>query len=215
MEQSSRPSESYRYNARDLAAGRSRSEIARNPSCRAPLSARSQVIVAFIFNLRKKSPRPSRVQEKQLHNTSINLTWRQAKGDSKDAKGKSANSGIPEYPSCFVDTYGVITSTINDLPGYRVVKTLGTVYGVTVRSRNWGADIGAFLGSSVGGEIRYFTNLMYTSRNSAVERMVGECMQRGGNAIIATKFDQSEVNTFSQVCAYGTAVFVEKIEEST
>jgi uncharacterized protein YbjQ (UPF0145 family) len=138
-----------------------------------------------------------------------------------------------ETPSCFVDTRGVITSTMNDLPGYRIVKVLGTIYGITVRSRNWGADIGAFLRSSVGGEIKFFTNLMYTSRNSAQERLVGECLQRGGNAVIALRFDQSEVsllmmrqgsfmtlilaqvNTFSQVCAYGTAVVVEKIEDHT
>ena len=52
---------------------------------------------------------------------------------------------------------------------------------------------------------------MYNSRNSAAERMIGECLQRGGNAIIAMRFDVSEVNTFSQVCAYGTACVVEKI----
>jgi uncharacterized protein YbjQ (UPF0145 family) len=79
-----------------------------------------------------------------------------------------------------------------DIPGYRVVKVLGAIYGITVRSRNWGADIGSFLRSSVGGEIKYFTNLMYTSRNAAVERLVGECLQRGGNAIIALRFDQTE-----------------------
>ena len=103
-------------------------------------------------------------------------------------------SGAEETLSCFVDTHGVITTTMNDLPGYRIVKVLGTIYGITVRSRNWGADIGAFLKSSVGGEIRYFTSLMYTSRNSAIERLVGECMQRGGNAVIAMRFDQSEVS---------------------
>ncbi|KAF8852583.1 UPF0145 domain protein, partial [Acephala macrosclerotiorum] len=118
-----------------------------------------------------------------------------------------------DVPACFTDTHGVITSTMNDLPGYRVVKILGTVYGITVRSRNWGADIGAFLRSSVGGEIRYFTNLMYNSRDKALERLVGECMARGGNAIIALRFDQGEVATFSQVCAYGTACLVEKIED--
>jgi uncharacterized protein YbjQ (UPF0145 family) len=59
-----------------------------------------------------------------------------------------------------------------------------------VRSRNWGADIGTFLRSSVGGELKFLTNLMYTSRNSAIERLVGECMQRGGNAL---RFDQGEV----------------------
>ena len=117
-----------------------------------------------------------------------------SKSDSKD-KDKAAKELLDASPSCFTDTNGVITSTMNDIPGYRVVKVLGAIYGITVRSRNWGADIGAFLRSSVGGEIRYFTNLMYTSRNAAVERLVGECLQRGGNAIVALRFDQSEVSS--------------------
>ncbi|RFU27173.1 hypothetical protein B7463_g9160, partial [Scytalidium lignicola] len=117
-----------------------------------------------------------------------------------------------EAGSSFVDTHGVITSTMNDLPGYRIVRVLGTIYGITVRTRNWGADVGSFFKSAVGGEMRYFTNLMYTSRNAAVERLVGECMQKGGNAVIALRFDCGEVNTFTHFCAYGTAVVVEKIE---
>ncbi len=116
------------------------------------------------------------------------------KGREK-AKGKSNDHQVSDdTPSCFIDTHGVIVSTMNDIPGYRVVKVLGTVYGITVRSRNWGADIGAFLKSSIGGELRYFTNLMYTARNESQERMVGECMQRGGNAIIAMRFDQGDVS---------------------
>jgi len=139
-----------------------------------------------------------------------------SKSGSKSTKTDDKAKELMEAsPSCFTDTNGVITSTMNEIPGYRVVKVLGAIYGITVRSRNWGADIGAFLRSSVGGEIRYFTNLMYTSRNAAVERMIGECLQRGGNAIIALRFDQAEVNTFSQVCAYGTACIVEKIEDGT
>jgi uncharacterized protein YbjQ (UPF0145 family) len=114
--------------------------------------------------------------------------------NAKAEAAARASALAEDTPSCFVDTHGVITSTMNDLPGYRIVKVLGTIYGITVRSRNWGADIGAFLKSSVGGEIKYFTNLMYTSRNSALERLVGECMQRGGNAVIALRFDQSEVS---------------------
>ena len=115
----------------------------------------------------------------------------------------------------FTDTHGVITTTMNDIPGYRVVRVLGTVYGLTVRARNWGADIGALLKSAVGGELKYFTSMLYTARNSAVERMVGECLGRGGNAIIAMRFDSGEIKIFAQVCAYGTACVVEKIEESS
>lgn len=117
---------------------------------------------------------------------------------TKSPKVNANNQSKPnetsnEVPSTFVDTHGVIISTMNDLPGYRIVKVLGTIYGITVRARNWGADLGAFLKSAVGGEIRFFTTLMYSSRNSAVERLVGECLQKGGNAIIAMRFDQGEV----------------------
>jgi uncharacterized protein YbjQ (UPF0145 family) len=76
---------------------------------------------------------------------------------------------------------------MNDLPGYRIVKILGAVYGLTVRSRNWGVDIGAILRSVVGGEIGLFTRLMYSARNEAVERLVGECLGRGGNAVVALR----------------------------
>lgn len=136
---------------------------------------------------------------------------------SSSKKDKAAKSEVPpellrDVPSCFTDTHGVITSTMNDLPGYRVVRVLGTIYGLIVRSRNWGADIGAFVRSAVGGEIKIFTNVMYTSRNDAVERLVGECMQRGGNAIVAMRFDVSSIGAWAQICAYGTACVVEKIE---
>jgi uncharacterized protein YbjQ (UPF0145 family) len=116
-----------------------------------------------------------------------------------------------DIPACFSDTHGVLTSTMNDLPGYRIVKVLGTVYGLTVRARNWGVDIGYGLKSAVGGELSGFTKLMYKSRNEAVDRLIGECMGRGGNAIIALRFDIAEIANFSQVCAYGTACIVEEI----
>jgi uncharacterized protein YbjQ (UPF0145 family) len=114
---------------------------------------------------------------------------------------------------CFTDTHGIITSTMNEIPGYQVVKVLGAVYGLTVRSRNWGAGLASVLKSVVGGELVYLTNLLYSGRNSAVERMVGECMSRGGNAIIALRFDTAEIMNFAQVCAYGTAVVVEPIQK--
>ena len=105
---------------------------------------------------------------------------------SKEPK-PSSKPFADDPPACFTDTHGVITSTMNDLPGYRIVKVLGTVYGLTVRSRNWGVDIGAILRSVVGGEIGLFTRLMYTARNEALERLVGEAMGRGGNASVALR----------------------------
>jgi hypothetical protein len=71
-----------------------------------------------------------------------------------------------DIPSCYSDTHGIMTSTTNDIAGYRTVKNLGTIFGLTVRSRNWGADIGGLLRSSIGGELQVFTNMMV--RNAVV-----------------------------------------------
>jgi len=125
----------------------------------------------------------------------------------------STSAAGDDIPACFTDTHGVITSTMNDIPGYKVKKVLGAVYGLTVRSRNWGAGLGGVAKSVVGGEIRVFTKLLYSARNEAAERMIGECMSRGGNAIIAMRFDVVDMGGFSQVCAYGTACQMEKLEE--
>jgi uncharacterized protein YbjQ (UPF0145 family) len=54
--------------------------------------------------------------------------------------------------------------------------------------------------------------MLYTGRNHAVDRLIGECMSRGGNAVIAMRFGESEILNFAQVTAYGTACVVEKIE---
>ena len=122
---------------------------------------------------------------------------------------------LPEMdiPCCYSDTHGIITTTTNDIPNHRTLKNLGTIYGITVRSRNWGANIGGSLRSSVGGELKVFTNLMYTARNQAMDRMVGECMARGGNAILGVRFDVVAEGPWSQVCAYGTAVLVEEVKD--
>ncbi|KAK4229152.1 putative heavy-metal-binding-domain-containing protein [Podospora fimiseda] len=114
---------------------------------------------------------------------------------------------------CFTETNGVITTTMFDIPAYRVVRVLGAVYGLTVRSRNWAASFAMVMKSVAGGELRWFTNLLYSARNDAVSRVVAETQARGGNAVIALRFDSGELDGFAQVCAYGTAVVVEKIEE--
>ncbi|KAK3941080.1 hypothetical protein QBC46DRAFT_109673 [Diplogelasinospora grovesii] len=115
---------------------------------------------------------------------------------------------------CFTETNGVITTTMFDVPGYRVVKVLGAVYGLTVRSRNWAAGLGMALKSIAGGELRWFTNLLYNARNDAISRIVAETQSRGGNAVIALRFDAGELGGFAQVCAYGTAAIVEKIDDT-
>ncbi len=103
----------------------------------------------------------------------------------------------------------MIITTMNDLPGHRVDEVLGEVFGLTVRSRNVGVQIGAGFKSLVGGELKGLTKQLAQSREEAVARMVAEAEARGGNAIIAMRFDGNEVGTgYQEVVAYGTAVRV-------
>lgn len=120
------------------------------------------------------------------------------------------------YHSNIVDhSSGVIVVTLNDIPGYRIVRVLGTVYGMTVNTRNWGTAVGAIVRSVAGGEMRPITTLAYRVRNAAVERMIGDCLGHGGNAIVAQRFETSEVGPFMSASAYGTACVVERLEGTT
>ncbi|TME50204.1 MAG: YbjQ family protein [Chloroflexi bacterium] len=101
----------------------------------------------------------------------------------------------------------MLISTMNDLPGYEITEVLGEVFGVTVRSRNVGAQLGAGLKSLVGGELKGMTKNLANSRQEVVDRMVGEATAKGGDAVIAFRFDTSEMGgTWTEICAYGTAV---------
>ena len=106
----------------------------------------------------------------------------------------------------------MIISTMNDLPGYEVEEVLGEVFGLTVRSRNVGSQIGASLKSLVGGELKGMTKMLAEGRAHAQERLVEETDARGGNAVLAFRFDTSELgSTWTEICAYGTAVRVRKL----
>jgi uncharacterized protein YbjQ (UPF0145 family) len=105
----------------------------------------------------------------------------------------------------------MIITTTNDLPGYEVEEVFGEVFGLTVRSRNVGSQIGAGLKSIMGGELRGMTKALVESRAQVTERMVEEAEARGANAILAMRFDTSEMGgTWTEICAYGTAVRVRK-----
>jgi uncharacterized protein YbjQ (UPF0145 family) len=101
--------------------------------------------------------------------------------------------------------------TTNDVPGHEVEEVLGEVFGLTVRSRNLGSQIGASLKSLMGGELRGMTKMLAQGREEAIARLVEEAESRGGNAILAMRFDTSELgSTWTEICAYGTAVRVRK-----
>jgi uncharacterized protein YbjQ (UPF0145 family) len=107
----------------------------------------------------------------------------------------------------------MLISTSFDLAGYDITATLGEVFGLTVRSRNIGAGCIAGLRSIGGGEIPEFTKLLVQSRNEAMARMVAEAQQRGANAVIGMRFDGGAFGQWSEICAYGTAVWVEPRSE--
>jgi len=101
---------------------------------------------------------------------------------------------------------------MNDIPGYEVTEVLGEVFGLTVRSRNVGSQLGAAFKSLAGGELRGMTKNLVDSRNEVMARMVQEAEQRGGNAVLAMRFDTSEMGgNWTEICAYGTAVKVRAI----
>jgi uncharacterized protein YbjQ (UPF0145 family) len=106
----------------------------------------------------------------------------------------------------------MIVTTMNDIPGYEVDEVFGEVMGLTVRSRNVGSQIGAGLKSILGGELKGMTKALIDSREQVRQRMVEEAEAHGANAIIAMRFDTSEMGgNWTEICAYGTAVRVHKV----
>ena len=106
----------------------------------------------------------------------------------------------------------MIISTMNDLPGYEIDEVFGEVFGLTVRSRNLGSQLGAGLKSLIGGELKGMTKMLAEGRQHATDRLVQEAEAKGANAIIAFRFDTSELgSTWTEICAYGTAVTARKV----
>jgi uncharacterized protein YbjQ (UPF0145 family) len=101
--------------------------------------------------------------------------------------------------------------TTLDLPGYRVVRSLGLVRGIIVRSRSIFGTIGASLQTLAGGNITLFTEMCEKTREDALELMLQHAAERGANAVIAMRYDANEVmQGVTEVLAYGTAVQVER-----
>ena len=80
----------------------------------------------------------------------------------------------------------MLITTANDLPGYEITETLGEVFGLTVRSRNVGSQLGAGLKSIMGGELKGMTKALVDSREQVIERMVEEASAKGADAIVAS-----------------------------
>jgi len=103
-------------------------------------------------------------------------------------------------------------STTNEIVGYRIVRQIGVVRGITVRSRSVIGNIGASLQTLVGGNITLYTELCEKAREEAFELMMRHAIQRGANAVVGMRYDANEVmQGVTEVLAYGTAVVVEPV----
>jgi uncharacterized protein YbjQ (UPF0145 family) len=106
----------------------------------------------------------------------------------------------------------MIVATTNDLSGYKVVRYLGVVRGIIVRSRSIVGNVGASVQALFGGNITLYTSLCERARAEAYDLMVAHAQEIGANAVIAMRYDANEVAAgITEVLAYGTAVVVEPV----
>jgi uncharacterized protein YbjQ (UPF0145 family) len=111
------------------------------------------------------------------------------------------------------DITPAMTTTANALDGWHITRSLGVVRGITVRSRSVLGTIGAGLQTLVGGNITLLTELCETTRQEAFALMLAHAQQVGGNAVIAVRYDATEVmQGVTEVLCYGTAVAVERVK---
>jgi uncharacterized protein YbjQ (UPF0145 family) len=103
-----------------------------------------------------------------------------------------------------------MVTTAFDIDGYRVVKNVGVVRGIIVRSRSLLGTLGAGLQTIVGGNITLLTDLCEKTRNDAFDLMIAHASEMGANAVIGARYDATEImQGVTEVLAYGTAVIVE------
>ncbi|MGD0444385.1 MAG: YbjQ family protein [Edaphobacter sp.] len=116
------------------------------------------------------------------------------------------------YPPPHSSLDPALVTTAFEIPGHRIVRNIGVVRGIVVRSRNVFATIGASLQTLAGGDITLFTELCEKTRQDSCAMMTLHAAQLGANAVIAFRYDANELMSgVTEVLAYGTAVVVEKI----
>ncbi|WP_339928794.1 YbjQ family protein [uncultured Brevundimonas sp.] len=104
----------------------------------------------------------------------------------------------------------MIVVTTNELSGYRIVRQVGLVRGITVRSRSVVGNLGGQIQAVFGGKLSIYVNLAETARQEALEHLIEHAQEQGANAILAMRYDANEImDGITEVLAYGTAVVVE------
>lgn len=104
----------------------------------------------------------------------------------------------------------MIVTTTDNVPGRRIVRSLGLIRGNTIRARWFGRDITAMLRNLVGGEIKDYTKMLAEAREQAIDRMIEEAEALGADAVIEVRFETSQImNAAAELLCYGTAVVTE------
>lgn len=107
----------------------------------------------------------------------------------------------------------VLISTTENIPGHKITKIFGEVFGITTRSRNMFSTFGQSMKTIVGGEIVGYTKLQHMARDEAIARLKSAAEERGANSVVMMRFDSNSFASVNEVTAYGTAVFIEPIEK--
>jgi uncharacterized protein YbjQ (UPF0145 family) len=135
--------------------------------------------------------------------------------------GKQVADGSAFCPSCGRDlkqstpSQELMLLTSNHVPGFKIDKVLGLVYGITVRSRGLGGNILAGLRSIGGGEINEYTEMAHQARQQALDRLADHAKGLGANAVVSVMFDSTEIgSTMDEIIAFGTAVVVSPVSGS-
>lgn len=109
---------------------------------------------------------------------------------------------------------GIVVTTTFELEGYRVVKHLGIVRGITVRTRGIGGKIWASLRGLVGGQVETYITMCEVARQEALTLLLEHAREKGANAVLGMRYDANEVDAgMTEVLAYGTAVIIKPISE--
>jgi uncharacterized protein YbjQ (UPF0145 family) len=123
------------------------------------------------------------------------------------ATGDATTHAADDIPRPLGEGFPVTTSF--DFPGLRIERTLGTCFGLVVRSMGFAKGIGAGFKALAGGEVHQYTQLLEDSRRHAFDRMVENARLMGANAVVAMRFDSSEMGqNLTEIVAYGTAVII-------
>jgi uncharacterized protein YbjQ (UPF0145 family) len=133
------------------------------------------------------------------------VAWRALRSINKSNASSPANQ---EH-----DMDNKLTSTTFEIYGYRIVRQLGVVRGVTVRSRGWVGQFAAGLRTIGGGKIHEFVAMCEEARAEAFDLMMQHAQAQGANAIVGVRYDATELGeSMTEVLAYGTAVVVEQVQ---